>query len=144
MIPNPIQKVPFDALFTPGPIPADGRPGRVFYGGAEFSRDCDVAILCEPQNLVRLQSALDELAARTIAVPPFEADYLLRGHAVHFRSHVPDVENVRLEESARSAALVSPCHAPDVENIRLDAMARMRGVASFDELWSRRATLENE
>jgi hypothetical protein len=46
-----------------------------------------------------------------IAVPPFEADYLLRGHAVHFR-----------------------CNASGVERIRLDAMARLREVAAFDDL----------
>jgi hypothetical protein len=98
-----------------------GGQACVLYGAAEFSRDCDIVILCEPANLAQLQQALDELQARAIAVPPFEADYLLRGHAVHFR-----------------------CHAPDIENIRLDAMARMRGVAPFDELWSRRTTLEDE
>jgi hypothetical protein len=98
-----------------------GGQACVFYGAAEFSRDCDVAILCEPQNLARLERAVDELQARTIAVPPFAADYLLRGHAVHFR-----------------------CDAPDVLNIRLDVMARMRSVAAFDELWPRRTTLESE
>src|SRR4051812_429645 len=98
-----------------------GGQACVLYGAAEFSRDCDIAILCEPQNLALLQAALDELQARTIAVPPFEADYLLRGHAVHFR-----------------------CQAPDVENMRLDVMARMRGVAGFDELWSRRTTVAYE
>ena len=98
-----------------------GGQACVFYGAAEFSRDCDIAILCQPQNLSRLRQALDELGARTIAVPPFEVDYLLRGHAVHFR-----------------------CQAPDVENIRLDVMARMRGVAAFYELWSRRTSLEDQ
>jgi hypothetical protein len=98
-----------------------GGQACVFYGGAEFSRDCDIAILCEPQNLARLEQALDELRARTIAVPLFEADYLLRGHAIHFR-----------------------CQAPEAENIRLDMMARMRGVSDFDELWSRRTTMNDE
>jgi hypothetical protein len=98
-----------------------GGQACVLYGAAEFSRDCDIAILCEPTNLARLKQALDALQARTIAVPPFEADYLLRGHAVHFR-----------------------CHAPDVENIRLDVMSCMRGVAPIDELWPRRTTLEDE
>ena len=98
-----------------------GGQACVFYGAAEFSRDCDVAILCEPQNLARLQKAVDELQARTIAVPPFEAKYLLRGHAIHFR-----------------------CQAAEVQNIRLDVMARMRGVAAFDELWARRTSLESE
>jgi hypothetical protein len=98
-----------------------GGQACVFYGGAEFSRDCDIAILCDPQNLLRLQAALDELGATTIAVPPFEPEYLLRGHAIHFR-----------------------CHVPEAEGIRLDVMARMRGVSDFDDLWSRRTTVEDE
>jgi hypothetical protein len=93
-----------------------GGQACVLYGAAEFSRDCDIAILCEPTDLGRLQGALDELQARTIVVPPFEADYLLRGHAVHFR-----------------------CEAPGVENIRLDVMSSMRGAAPFDELWQHNA-----
>jgi hypothetical protein len=48
-----------------------GGQACVFYGAAEFGRDCDIAILCEPKNLARLQGALDELHAQTIAVPPF-------------------------------------------------------------------------
>jgi hypothetical protein len=98
-----------------------GGQACVLYGAAEFSRDCDIVILCEASNLARLQQTLDELQARTIAVPSFEPNYLLRGHAVHFR-----------------------CHAHEVENIRLDVMATMRGVAPFDQLWSRRTTLADE
>jgi hypothetical protein len=121
LIQNPIQKVLSTLSTYQVRYLLMGGQACVFYGAAEFSRDCDVAILCEPQNLARLQAALDELQARTIAVPPFEADYLLRGHAVHFR-----------------------CQAPNAENMRLDVMARMRGVADFDDLWSRRTTLEDE
>jgi hypothetical protein len=98
-----------------------GGQACVFYGAAEFSRDCDIAILCEAPNLSRLQGALDELDARTIAVPPFEASYLKRGHAIHFR-----------------------CHATGAENMRIDVMASMRGVDRFDDLWTRRTTLEVE
>ncbi|MEX2308881.1 MAG: hypothetical protein WD738_14875 [Pirellulales bacterium] len=121
MIPNPIQKVLSTLSTHQVRYLLMGGQACVFYGAAEFSRDCDIVILCEPNNLERLQQALDEFEARTIAVPPFEADYLLRGHAIHFR-----------------------CHAPEVENIRLDVMARMRGVAPFDELWPRRTTVEDE
>jgi hypothetical protein len=53
----------------------------VLYGAAEFSRDTDVAVLAEAENLNRLQRALDELEAERIAVPPFAAEYLARGHA---------------------------------------------------------------
>lgn len=91
MIPNPIQKVLSTLSTHQVRYLLMGGQACVFYVAAEFSRDCDIAILCEPQNLSRLQAALDELQARTIAVPPFEADYLLRGHAVHFRCQAPDV-----------------------------------------------------
>lgn len=121
MIPNPIQKVLSTLSTHQVRYLLMGGQACVFYGAAEFSRDCDIAILCEPQNLSRLQSALDALQARNIAVPPFEADYLLRGHAIHFR-----------------------CQAPDVQNMRLDVMSRMRGVADFNDLWSRRTTVDDE
>jgi hypothetical protein len=121
LIPNPIHKVLSTLSTHQVRYLLMGGQACVFYGAAEFSRDCDIAILCEPQNLARLQASVDELQARTIAVPPFEADYLLRGHAVHFR-----------------------CQAPDVENMRLDVMAHMRGVSAFDELWSMRTTVEDE
>jgi hypothetical protein len=121
LIPNPIQKVLSTLSTHQVQYLLMGGQACVLYGAAEFSRDCDIVILCEPNNLARLQNALEELAARTIAVPTLEAEYLLRGHAVHFR-----------------------CHAPGVENIRLDVMARMRGVAEFDELWRRRTTVADE
>jgi hypothetical protein len=120
LIPNPIQKVLSTLSMHQVQYLLMGGQACVFYGAAEFSRDCDIAVLCQPQNLSRLQRALDELDARTIAVPPFEVDYLLRGHAIHFR-----------------------CHAPEAENIRLDVMAHMRGVAPFDEVWPRRTTFED-
>jgi hypothetical protein len=34
-----------------------GGQACVFYGGAEFSRDTDLAILADPENLKRLQQA---------------------------------------------------------------------------------------
>jgi hypothetical protein len=97
-----------------------GGQACVFYGAAEFSRDADLAILLESENLQRLETALKELQARRIAIPPFEADYLARGHAVHFR-----------------------CFHPEVERLRVDVMARMRGVEAFPALWERRTTLED-
>jgi hypothetical protein len=121
LIPNPIQKVLSTLSSHEVRYLLMGGQACVFYGGAEFSRDCDIAILCESQNLARLQESLDELRAHPIAVPPFEPEYLLRGHAVHFR-----------------------CHVPEADNIRLDVMARMRGVSAFGELWSRRTTFEDE
>jgi hypothetical protein len=96
-----------------------GGQACVFYGAAEFSRDTDLALLSLPENLERFRAALADLEAECIALPPFEADYLLRGHALHFR-----------------------CHHPDAAGMRIDAMSMMRGVAPFDALWARRTTIE--
>jgi hypothetical protein len=98
-----------------------GGQACVFYGAAEFSRDLDLLILIDPQNLHRLKTALDELDAFPIAVPPFKEEFLRAGHAVHFR-----------------------CGRPDVAALRIDVMSDLRGGGSFDELWKRRTTLQIE
>lgn len=94
-----------------------GGQACVLYGAAEFSRDTDIAVHLSSENLELLRQALGELRAEVIAVPPFEAAYLARGHAVHFR-----------------------CRHPDVLGMRVDVMARMRGVEPFEALWERRTT----
>ena len=66
-----------------------GGQACVLYGAAEFSRDTDIAVLASAANLARLRRALDDLQARVIAVPAFQAKYLRRGHAVHFRCQDP-------------------------------------------------------
>jgi hypothetical protein len=96
-----------------------GGQACVFYGGAEFSRDTDLAIVADAANLERLRRALDELQAGVIAVPPFELKYLRRGHAIHFR-----------------------CQHPEALRMRVDVMSKMRGVDSFPKLWKRRTTIE--
>lgn len=98
-----------------------GGQACVWYGAAEFSRDVDLAILQEPDNLDRLRNALEDLQARRVAVPPFERAFLDRGHAVHFR-----------------------CQHPDAANLRIDVMSVMRGVASFAELWERRTVVADD
>jgi len=95
-----------------------GGQACVLYGAAEFSRDTDLAILASPENLDRLRGALAELDAECIAVPPFDAAFLGRGHAVHFR-----------------------CRREEVRGMRVDVMSVMRGVGPFDELWPRRTTI---
>lgn len=94
-----------------------GGQACVFYGAAEFSRDVDLVLLAEPDNLKRLQSALDELEAEIIAIPPFDESFLNSGLAVHFR-----------------------CNASGVEGLRIDIMTVMRGVDPFPMLWERRTT----
>ena len=96
-----------------------GGQACIFYGGAEFSRDADIAVLTSADNIHRLERALVELQAESIAVPPFAVEYLLRGHAVHFR-----------------------CAHPDAAGMRIDVIAVMRGVDSFDALWERRTTVD--
>ena len=97
-----------------------GGQACVFYGAAEFSRDCDIVIVATDDNLARLTSALDELQADCIAVPFLDWDCLSRGHAIHFR-----------------------CQHPDALKIRIDIMAKMRGCDEFALLWERRMTLED-
>lgn len=119
MIPNPIHKVL--STFQNCKVRAllMGGQACVFYGGAEFSRDTDFAILAEQENLERLNDALRQLDASLIDVPQLSLDYLRRGHAVHFR-----------------------CQHPDAAGLRVDVMSRMRGVADFTSLWERRTTLQ--
>jgi hypothetical protein len=96
-----------------------GGQACVFYGAAEFSRDLDLLVLIEPQQLERLRAGLGDLGAEPIAVPAFLPEHLLRGHAVHFR-----------------------CTRPDVSGLRIDLMSKLRRVPSFEELWERRTTFE--
>lgn len=94
-----------------------GGQACVLYGAVEFSRDLDLALLPDPTNLDRLESALSELEAEVIAVPPMASEHLAEGLAVHFR-----------------------CRRPEVAGLRIDIMTKMRGVAPFPELWARRTT----
>jgi len=96
-----------------------GGQACVLYGGAEFSRDTDIAVLASDENLESLRDALRDLSARRIALPPFDSAYLLRGHAVHFR-----------------------CYHPEAMKMRIDVMSLMRGVEPFEMLWDRRQMFE--
>jgi hypothetical protein len=96
-----------------------GGQACILYGAAEFSRDTDFAVLHSEENLERLRSALRELAASPIFVPPLAAEYLARGHACHFR-----------------------CGHPDAEGFRVDVMAVLRGCDPFDALWDRREVID--
>lgn len=97
-----------------------GGQACVFYGAAEFSRDADFVLLAHEENLIRLNSVLKDLQAVCIAIPPFNKQYLQRGHAIHFR-----------------------CHHPQAKGIRIDIMSVLRGVDPFPKLWERRTTLED-
>jgi hypothetical protein len=62
-----------------------GGQACILYGAAESSRDLDFLVLLSPANLDRLKSLLGGLDASVVAVPPFDPEYLERGHFVHFR-----------------------------------------------------------
>jgi hypothetical protein len=118
LIPSPIPKVLSSIRRHRVRALLMGGQACVLYGAAEFSRDIDLALLADAENLERLRAALVELEAVPIAVPPLALEHLDRGHAVHFR-----------------------CGASGTEGVRLDLMSVMRGVRPFAELWDRRTTL---
>jgi len=92
-----------------------GGQACIVYGGAEFSRDLDIAVLAAPGNLGALAAAMAKLQCEPVFVPTLRADVLKRGHACHFR-----------------------CHARGVAGLRIDVMGRLRGCATFSVLWKRR------
>ncbi|MBI5385829.1 MAG: hypothetical protein HZA90_14220 [Verrucomicrobia bacterium] len=98
-----------------------GGQACVFYGAAEFSRDSDLVILADAENLRRLQAALSELHADCIAMPPFAAEFLERGHAIHFR-----------------------CRRPEAAGMRVDVMSKLRGVDPFSDALALEERLERE
>ncbi len=98
-----------------------GGQACVFYGAAEFSRDTDIAVLAEKNNLARILSAMKDLSAEVIAIPKFSAEFLKKGHAVHFR-----------------------CNHPDALGMRIDIMSVMRNVDSFEKLWERRTSIKTD
>ncbi len=93
----------------------------MFYGAAEFTRELDLLVLCEPGNLNRLRAALTELEAELIAVPAFDEVFLRRGHVVHFQ-----------------------CKREDVAGLRINVSSRLRGMSEFEELWDRHTVVEIE
>ena len=121
MIPTPIRKVLSTIRKHQVQALLMGGQACVFYGAAQFSKDIDLVLADNSENLERLQSALSELAADRIAIPPFEQRHLARGHAVHFR-----------------------CREGEANGLRVDVMTRLRDLESFEELWKRRATIEDE
>ncbi len=120
MIPNPIVKVLSTLSCREVKHLLMGGQACVFYGAAEFSRDCDIVIVSDATNLSHLTAALEDLEAVCIAVPPADWSHLDRGHAIHFR-----------------------CKHPEAADIRLDVMTKMRGCDDFDALWERRTTIQD-
>lgn len=83
MIPNPILKVLSTLSCHEVRHLLMGGQACVFYGAAEFSRDCDIVVLADERNFARLTDATGELQADCIAVPPREWKSLDRGSRAH-------------------------------------------------------------
>jgi hypothetical protein len=115
LVPNPILRVL--SVFWKHQVKAllIGGQACIFYGAAEFSRDVDYAVLVDPENLLKIKSALDELGAERIFMPALSEGVLKRGHACHFRFPKNDPKGARV-----------------------DMLGRMRGVDDFPAVWSRR------
>jgi hypothetical protein len=96
-----------------------GGQACVLYGAAEFSKDIDLVLLLEEENLRFFKLFLSDIQADVIAVPPYDSEYLLKGHAIHFRAQ-----------------------AQGFEQLRIDVMSKLRGVDPFSDLWNRRSTAE--
>jgi hypothetical protein len=118
LLPNPILKVLSTLTTHQVRYLLMGGQACVLYGAAQFSRDTDLGVPLMAENHERLAAALTELQASCIAVPPFDWEFLKRGHGLHFR-----------------------CEHPEAIGQRIDVLAVMRGVAPFEELWERRTTV---
>jgi hypothetical protein len=121
LTPNPILKVLSTLRSSNVRFLLMGGQACVFYGAAEFSRDTDILLPLDDENLERFTEALEKLEARRIAVPELSREALERGHAAHYR-----------------------CQAPEVAGMRVDVMSVLRGVDSFEKLWERRTSVETE
>lgn len=119
MIQNPILKVLFTFRRFGVKSLVIGGQACIIYGAAEFSRDSDFIVFCEPENLAKLKKALRALKAKNIYFPPLKREFLEKGHACHFR-----------------------CYEASVKNLRVDVIAKLRGCESFDKLWERRFTVK--
>ena len=119
MIHNPIHKVLLTLKKCNVQALLSGGQACILYGAAEFSRDADFVILASPANLEVLRTALTELKAEQIFLPPLRLDYLKRGHACHFR-----------------------CHHSDCAGLRIDVMSHLRDCDEFPLLWERKCMLD--
>ncbi len=92
-----------------------GGQACIVYGGAEFSRDVDLSVAIDTDNLKAIKNALTVLNAETVFVPSLGKNVLKRGHACHFS-----------------------CHTKGAEGLRIDIINKMRGCPVFKEIWKRR------
>ncbi len=96
-----------------------GGQACILYGGAEFSRDIDIAIELSAANLQKLRTALKALGAQKIFYPGLSEKELRKGHACHFR-----------------------CGDAEFNKLRIDIMGVMRGGDPFPSLWKRRNEID--
>ena len=92
MTPNPILKVLSIFKIYEVKCLLIGGQACIIYGAVEFSRDSDFVIIADPENMDRLKNALKALNAAPIYFPEFQINYLLKGHACHFRCEEQEEE----------------------------------------------------
>lgn len=78
-----------------------GGQACVLYGGAEFSRDVDLAIEPSEGNLTRVREALERLSAERVFAPELSLEALDRGHACHFRAGAEGASGIRIDLMSR-------------------------------------------
>lgn len=121
---NPIPKVLSSMKKNGVPTLLSGGQACVFYGVAELSFSVDLAVaVADDESWTHLESALQELDAVLIGLPPLERVFLERGHRVSLR-----------------------CQHPECANFYLHLRETWRGAEAFPRLWEKRtnATVEEE
>ncbi len=100
----------------------------IFYGATEFTRDLDIWIDPDTENLTRIRQAMKHLGARQRFLPPLEQKYLLQGHAAHYMAgdfridilgRPPRVGKFSAALSIAESAVIGgvPCRIVDLANL---------------------------
>ena len=97
MIPNPILKVLSTLSSHEVRHLLMGGQACVFYGAVEFSRDCDIAVLANEQNLAKIS------ASRTALHQELEKEKLneMQADAEYWRPLIRELESMRSEKRKR-------------------------------------------
>jgi len=118
LIPNPIHKALLILKSSNARFLLMGGQACILYGAAEFSRDLDLTIGIDAENIKNIKFALSALEAKLVFVPDLDITALQRGHTCHFR-----------------------CHSSGAEGLRIDLMSKIRGCPDFTLLWERRTEI---
>ena len=150
MIPTPIRQVLSTIQMNGAQALLIGGQACVFCGAAQVSKDVDLVLHSAAENLSRLLTALGELNAKRIAVPPFDPALLARGHVVHFRCQGGEVDGLRVDvmtrlRDARTPELLGELVQRFPEHARAQSANRpLLGLAISGESEALREALDGE